>query len=89
MAEVKYASTSNLGAGWSTDIEVAIIDDLIGEVSDVLWRKTCGKSISIILLYGTRRRCLRLFIKTFHVIAQFGRLQCAFDGLFTTQQIRT
>ena len=45
MAEVKYASTSNLGAGWSTDIEVAIINDLMGEVSDELWRKTCGKSI--------------------------------------------
>ena len=73
MAEVKYASTSNLGAGWSTDIEVAIMNSLIGEGSDELWRKACGKSISI-LLYGTRRRCLRLFIKTFHVITQFGRL---------------
>ena len=47
MAEVKYASTSNLGAGWSTDIEVAIINDLMGEVSDELWRKTCGKSIRV------------------------------------------
>ena len=74
MAEVKYASTSNLGTGWSTDIEAAIMNSLIGEGSDELWRKACGKSISIILLYGTRRRCLHLFIKTFHVIAQFGRL---------------